>query len=156
MLVTILFFYRNPLPFPDRGHRIFGVPDERARRTVVELLGEVSALKERWTFDSGQVHQTLMWDGLTSIHYLDPEVQKTRKLLGSGLSVPTRDPQLSAMRAVEFLKNAGYEAKLVEGLILDLPPNHLVPVESNAFNGWNLVFRLPLHRMPFPKVRRKN
>lgn len=153
LLVTILFFYRNPLPFPDRGHRIFGVPNEKARHDVVELLKKVSALRERWTFDSGEVHQTVMWDGFTSIHYLDPEIQKSRNLMGSGLSVPTNDPQGSAMTAVEFLRAAGYEAKLVEGMNFDLPPNHLIPVESNAFNGWNLVFRRPLHKMPFPKVR---
>ena len=151
--VTLLFFYRNPLPFPDRGHRVFGVPDEEARRVVVELLKRVSPLKPRWTFDSSEVHQTLMWDGLTSIHYLDPAVQKSRNISGTGLSVPSKDPAKSAAEAVSFLKNAGYDASVVEGINLDLPPNHLVPIQSSAFNGWNLVFRRPLYKMPFPKIR---
>jgi hypothetical protein len=155
VVVTVLFFYRNPLPFPDRGHRVFGVPDEEARRVVVDLLQRVSALKPRWTFDSGEVHQTLMWDGLTSIHYLDPAVQQSRNILGTGLSVPTNDPARSASEAVSFLKQSGYEARVIEGINLDLPPNHLIPVESNAFNGWNLVFRRPLYKMPFPKIRTK-
>lgn len=153
LVITVMFFYRNPLPFPDRGHRIFGVPNEKARHDVVNLLREVSSLRARWTFDSGEVHQTLMWDGLTSIHYLDSETQRDRNLLGTGLSVPTSDPQAAATQAVEFLRREGYEAKIIEGMNLDLPPNHLVPIESNAFNGWNLVFRRPLHKMPFPKTR---
>lgn len=153
--VVTLMLLKNPLPFPDKGHRIFGVPDEDAREVVVKLLSEVSHLRERFTFDSGEVHQTLMWDGFTSIHYLDPEIQRTRKINGNGLSIPVDDPVSSAQKAIEFLRAAGYKASLIENINFDLPPNHLVPVESDAFNGWALVFRRPMFKMPFPKLRKK-
>jgi len=152
-IIATIMLLKNPLPFPDNGHRVFGVPDENARAVVVDLLSKISHLKERFTFDSGEVHQTLMWDGFTSIHYLDPQIQKDGNISGSGLSVPVSDPQSSAEQAVEFLQSAGYEASIIENINFDLPPNHLVPVKSNAFNGWALVFRRPLYKMPFPKLR---
>lgn len=151
--VSTILHFRNPLPIPDKGHRAFGVPDDRARKTVVKVLQEVSHLSEQFTFDSGATHQTLMWDGFTVIHYLDPEIRKARNLTGSGLSVPVKDPERSARKAVELLRSEGYTASLIEGIDYDLPPNHLVPIESDAFNGWALVFRRPLIKMPFPKKR---
>jgi hypothetical protein len=150
---TVMLF-RNPLPFPDHGHRIFGVPDEQARKAVVKVLQEVTPLRERFTFDSGATHQTLMWDGFTVINYLDADIQRTRNIGGTGLSVPVDDPELSAKRAVELLRAEGYKADVIEGIDYDLPPNSLVPVESNAFNGWALVFRRSLVNMPYPKVRK--
>lgn len=149
---TVLQFY-NPLPIPDHGHRVFGVPDERARKAVVKVLQEVTPLRERFTFDLGASHQTLMWDGFTVIHYLDPEIQKARNLSGNGLSIPVTDPELSAKRAVELLKAEGYKAAIIENIDYDLPANYLVPVESDAFNGWALVFRRSLIKMPRVKTR---
>ncbi|SRR6266404_3669118 len=143
----------NPLPFPDHGHRAYGVPDEKARAAVVRVLQQVTPLRERFTFDSGATHQTLMWDGFTVIHYLDSDIQKARNLTGNGLSVAVDDPLGSAKRAVELLKADGYQADIIEGINYDLPAGDLVPVESNAFNGWALVFRRPLMKMPYPKTR---
>src|SRR3989442_1630003 len=62
---------RNPLPFPDRGHRAYGVPDEKARQTVVNILQEVTPLRERFTFDAAATQQTLMWDNFPVIYYMD-------------------------------------------------------------------------------------
>jgi hypothetical protein len=145
---------RNPLPFPDHGHRAYGVPDEKARATVVKVLQQVTPLRERFTFDSGSTHQTLMWDGFTVIHYLDSDIQKARNLTGNGLSVAVDDPLDSAKRAVELLKAEGYQASIIEDINYDLPEDYLVPVESNAFNQWALVFRRPLIKMPYPKTRK--
>ena len=145
---------RNPLPFPDRGHRAYGVPDEKARQTVVNILQEVTPLRERFTFDSGATHQTLMWDNMTVIHYLDSDIQKARSVSGNGLSVAVDDPMTSAKRAVELLKAQGYQAEILTGINYDLPEGYLVPVTSNAFNDWALVFRRPLIKMPYPNVRK--
>lgn len=59
----------------------------------------------------------------------------------------------SANRAIEMLQNAGFQAKIIEGIETDLPPNHLVPVWSDAFDGWALVFRRSMLKMPKPKFR---
>jgi len=152
-LVATVLHFRNPLPFPDRGHRLYGVADERARRAVVRMLGQVSHLKEQFTFDSGTTHQTLMWDGFTVINYLDPAARTTLEAAGTGLSVPAGDPRRAAAEAVKLLRESGYEAEALGDVDPDLPENYLIPVKSNAFDGWVLVFRRPLIKMPFPKKR---
>ena len=149
VIMTILIF-RNPLPFPDRGHRIFGVADEHARATVIKIIENLSGRRAQFTFDSGDIHQTVLADGYTSIHYIDnrpPDVPP------SGLSIPVRDPMASAQKAIEMLQNEGYTASLIDKVETGLPPNHLVPVRSNAFQNWALVFRRPLLKMPRPKFR---
>ena len=37
-LLATMVAVRNPFPFPDRGHRLFGVPDHNAQRVVLEIL----------------------------------------------------------------------------------------------------------------------
>lgn len=67
ILATVFAFYRNPLPAPDRGHRCFAVRNERAARAVVGVIGRYVGLGERFTFDPGSTHQTLLWDNTTVI-----------------------------------------------------------------------------------------
>ncbi len=147
--LTLLFF-NNPLPFPDRGHRVFGVKDEQTRAFVVKLLETLSGKKARFTFDSGKIHQTILHDNLTSIHYID---EKPEDVPASAISFAVKNPLASANRAIEMLQNAGFQAKIIEGIETDLPPNYLVPVWSDAFDGWALVFRRSLIKMPKPKFR---
>jgi hypothetical protein len=153
-VVATIMVLRNPLPFPDRGHRAFGVPDERARQIVVNLLYETGSLKERWTFDSGPTHQTLLWDGFTVINHVDEAFQRERDLPSTAISLAVKDPQAAAQRAVALLTESGYKAEWEDNLDSDLPPNHLVAVRSDAFRGWLLVFRRPLIHMPRPKIRK--
>jgi len=154
-LVASILHFRNPLPIPDKGHRLYGVPDEHAREVVVQLLKNVARIKEQFTFDSGPTHQTLMWDGFTVISYLDRDIRSTFDVSGTGLSVPVKNPQLAATEAVKLLTASGYTAEMLDNVDPELPANYLVPVKSNAFDGWVLVFRRPLLKMPFPKKRRK-
>jgi hypothetical protein len=146
---TVLIFY-NPLPFPDRGHRIFGVRDERARSVVVKLIEMFTGKQSRYTFDSADVHQTIMGDGFTSILYLD---NNQIGIPASGISIPVNDPLEAANKAVELLQNKGYTAEIIESVKFDLPPNQLVPIKSNAFDGWTLIFRRSLVKMPRPEFR---
>lgn len=149
-IVATLIIVRNPFPFPDRGHRVFGVKDERTRAAVVKIIEDLSGRKSLYTFDSGAVHQTILADGCTSIHYID---RKPDEIPANAISLAVENPQASADRAIEMLGAEGYEAALIEGVKTDLPPNHLVPVRSDAFDDWALVFRRPLIKMPRPKFR---
>ncbi len=149
VVATILIF-RNPLPFPDRGHRIFGVANEQTRADVVRVIETLSGKRSQFTFDSGDIHQTILADGHTSIHYID---NCPLDVPSSGISIPVEDPLASAQKAIEMLKAQGYTASLIENVKMDLPPNYLVPVRSNAFENWALVFRRPLLKMPRPKFR---
>ena len=149
-----MLLYRNPLPFPDRGHRRYGVKDDRGRKVVVNLLKDIGGLAERFTFDSGATHQTLMWDGYTVINYLDPPLEEWPDVHATGLSLPVTDPKSAAQRTEQMLRAAGYSATAVLDLDTDLPHNYLAMVISDAFDGWILVFRRPLIKMPVPKRRK--
>lgn len=147
--ITILFIY-NPFPFPDRGHRVFGVKDEKTRAIVVKIIENLTGKKSRFTFDAGDIHQTILHDGFTVIHYID---EKPDKIASCGISFAVKNPQRSAQEVIQLLKAEGFQAGVIEDVKLDLPPNNLVPVYSNAFDGWVLVFRRPLIKMPKPNFR---
>ena len=150
IVVTSLFIH-NPLPFPDKGHRVFGVKDEATRAIVVKIIENASGKKSRFTFDSGNLHQTILNDGYTSIHYID---EKSENIAPCGISLAVENPLESAQEAIRLLEAEGFQANIIEGIKMDLPPNYLVPVQSNAFDGWCLVFRRPLIKMPKPKFRK--
>lgn len=152
-LVATLMIVRNPFPFPDRGHRVFGVKDEANRAVVVKIIETVSGKKSLYTFDSGAIHQTILADGFTSIHYID---EKSAEVPACAISLAVENPQKSAGQAIAMLEAEGYEASLIEGVKMNLPPNHLVPVKSSAFDGWALVFRRPLLKMPKPEFRKQS
>src|SRR3989338_1103344 len=100
--VTIFCFYRNPLPFPDWGHRCFAVPNENAAKVVAGILDKIVGLPERFTFDSGPTHQTLLWDNTTVIIHHDKTV-RDQGLSPNALSVVVSDPRVSAWAAAALL-----------------------------------------------------
>lgn len=153
-IVATIMIIRNPLPFPDRGHRCFGVNSEFARKTVIQILEITGNLKERFTFDAGPTHQTLLWDGHTVINHLDAEASFDGRS-GTAISLAVIDPRAAANRAAEILTDAGFTASIDESVMQELPPNHLILLQSNAFNGWVMIFRRSILRMPKPQTRKK-
>lgn len=153
-VITIFCFVRNPLPFPDRGHRCFAVPSEKAAKTVVRILGNLG-LPERFTFDAGPTHQTLLWDNTTVIisHSHDPTSEEA-KLPPNGLSVVVSNPKERAREAAAMLTQAGFTATVRENVIPEAGDKFAL-LESNAFNGWVLVFRRHLVVMGKPPNQRK-
>ncbi len=137
------FWVDNPLPIPDRGHRAFGVADEHAAITVARVLEETSDLREKFTFDPGPTHQTLMSDGYTVIMRLDSELRDAG-MTGNAISRAVESPLLAARAAAKMLGEAGYTAEVLpqEGMghTADGYPR-LVVVRSNAFDHWELVYR---------------
>ncbi len=63
---------RNPLPFPDRGSRIFSTPSPEAKDAVVALLAR-HGVKERFQANSSGILRSIMWDG-TIINHAPPDV----------------------------------------------------------------------------------
>lgn len=133
--VTVFCFYKNPLPFPDRGHRCFAVPNEKAAEVTIRILDKIGGLSERFTFDAGSTHQTLLWDNTTVIIRHD-EVQNDP----NGLSVAVSNPKDSALKAADMLKQGGFTAIIRDDIMPELG-NKFVLLESDAFDGWVLVFR---------------
>ena len=147
VLVTTIY----PLPFPDKGHRLFGVQDERAAQTLVAILAE-SGLKKKWAFDAGPTHQIVMSDNMTVIAWFNKEADNLPK---NAISVAVDSPLRSSLSAINFLRRRGYKA------FLHLPMNKdpsddgtLYLVETNVMLGGGLVFRRPFWKMPAPKIRK--
>lgn len=143
-VVATWMVIRNPLPFPDHGHRAFGVPNKKAEETVVDILEE-AGLKVRFRFRSGPSEHTLFWDNMTDIHRVDSSVQAS--LSGNGISVVVKDPEAAATRATERLEAAGF---LVQRVDWGLSPKYLIVLTSDAFRDWALVFRRHQLRLPKP------
>lgn len=139
VVITIFCFYKNPLPFPDQGHRCFAVPNESAARVVTTILGKFAGLPERFTFDAGPTHQTVLWDNMTVIIRHDEDI-RGQGLAPNGLSVVVKNPKVSARKAATMLKEAGFTATIKEDVIPELG-DKFVLLESNAFDGWVMPFR---------------
>jgi|GEM_PF-2555894 len=146
---TMLFW--NPTGFPDKGHRLLGVTSDAARSDVAQLFGRCG-FKPSVSYmlcsgpDEEEVfsRQTLLCDGMTVVHSV-PDSAFKYGVKPNGASIPTRDPRKSAEEAVVFLRKRGHKAEIV------VPPcgpeNVFVFVNSSAFDGWSLTYRLPVHRL---------
>lgn len=151
--VTIFCFVRNPLPFPDRGHRCFAVPNEQAAKVVATILGKLAGLTERFTFDPGPTHQTLLWDNTTVIIQHDDDIRE-QGLAPNGLSVVVSNPKASAREAAAMLKQAGFSADIKDNIMPEVG-DKFVLLTSNAFDGWILAFRRHILAMGRPPSQRK-
>lgn len=153
VVVTVFCFVRNPLPFPDRGHRCFAVPNEQSAKTVVKILDNLAKLPERFTFDVGPTHQTLLWDNTTVIIYHD-EIIHSQGLPPNGLSVVVSNPKKSAQEAAMILRQAGFTAIIKDDVMPEVG-DKFVLLSSNAFDGWILAFRRHILKMGKPPNKRK-
>jgi hypothetical protein len=153
VMVTVFWLVRNPLPFPDRGHRCFAVPNEQAAKAVVEILGKLAGLPERFTFEPEPTRQTLLWDNATVIIRHD-DSNREQEIAPNGLSVVVNNPRRSAYEAAATLRRAGFTAEIKDD-VMSKASGKLVVLTSSAFDGWVLVFRRHLLVMGKPPNRRK-
>lgn len=152
-IIVSTMLIRNPLPVPDRGHRAYSIPGEEARLAVLQVLSRVGKLHERFTFDAGPTHQTLMWDGYTVLNFLDRSNSDVSDLSGNAISLAVHDPRSAAEKALQILKARNFTATARELADNNIPANHLIVIDSEAFDNWVLVFRRHLIKMP--KVERR-
>lgn len=134
---------RNPLPFPDRGSRIFTTPSPEAKDAIVALLAR-HGIKERFEANSTGILRSIMWDG-TIINHAPPEVLQKLGHASASIGLVADDPEASANEAAEFLRSRGFEAKVV----LDAEP--AIPIAfvvTNATSGTVLNFRKHMIDMP--------
>lgn len=142
---------RNKIPVLDYGHRCFGVPSEATARLLLQIL-EPFGLKENFTFSPANTNQTLLNDGSTVLIWFEETVTR-EKLPPNGFSVVSKNPIRDADIAAEFLEQMGYSSKV--HLLMPHKTNNIAIVESEAFLGWVLVFRLHSFKMgERPNLRR--
>ena len=153
VLATVFLFFRNPLPVPDHGHRCFAVPNEAAAKVVVGILGKFGGLPERFTFDAGPTHQTLLWDNTTVVIQHDDKV-RTMGLPPNAISIVVGTPVHAAEQAADILRMAGFRANVVRNAMPEVADKFAL-VTSNAFDGWVLAFRRHIVAMGPPPKKRK-
>ena len=137
---------RNPLPFPDRGSRIFAAPSAEAKDAVVALLA-MHGLKERFRMDTDEVRRSILWDG-TIINHSSAEVIRKLGAAAACIGLVADDPA-SAKTAAEFLRTRGFTADVVLDAEPELP---IAFVVTNAMTGTALNFRKHVIHMPRPPV----
>lgn len=151
-MISIFLFYRNPLPFPDRGHRHFAVINEKAVEATVVIMDRIGGLPERFTFDPVPTHITLLWDNSTAIIRHD-SIIKEKGLPPNGISIPVDNPVLKAKEVVEILQDFGFKTK-VHYDVLPETKDKFVMITSDAFDGWNLALRKHILKMGHPPNKR--
>lgn len=152
-LITILGIWtcllvsgRNPLPFPDNGSRIFAATSPQAKDAIVSLLAQ-NGIKARFEFNSTDVRRTIMWDG-TIINHSSAAVTQKLGFATSSIGLVSDNPAESAERAAEFLRNSGFEARVVLDAEPELP---IAFVVTNAMPGTALNFRKHVIHLPKPQ-----
>ncbi len=144
--LALLVSDRNPLPFPDRGSRIFTANSPEAKDVVVELLAQ-HGVAERFQADSSGIRRSIMWDG-TIINAAPPEVLQKLGNASASIGLVSSDPAASAREAAQFLQSRGYKARVV----LDAEP--AIPIAfvvTDAMMGTVLNFRKHMSEMPAPE-----
>ncbi len=136
---------RNPLPFPDRGSRIFTAASPAAKATILDLLAQ-HGVRERFQANSSNVLRSIMWDG-TIINYPDPAVLQRLGSATASIGLVVDDPAASAEAAAVFFRSRGFSAQVVRDVEPGLP---IAFVVSDVFMGTVLNFRKHLIHMPRP------
>lgn len=137
---------RNPLPFPDRGSRIFSAASADAKDAVVALLA-THGLRERFQFNTGGVLRSILWDG-TIINHASPETLEKLDFAVASIGLVATDPQASADEAATFLRTRGFQARVVLDAEPELP---IAFVVSDAMPGTVINFRRHVIHLPRPQ-----
>jgi hypothetical protein len=141
---------KNPLPFPDRGSRIFSAASPEAKDAFVALLGRFG-LRERFQFNSSGILRSIMWDG-TIINCSPPDVAQKLGSASASIGLVTDVPETSAYAAADFLRSRGFDARVVLDAEPELP---IAFVVTNAMSGTVLNFRRHVIHLPRPQPVRK-
>ncbi len=144
--IILLVSGRNPLPFPDRGSRIFTAASPEGKEVVVDLL-RMHGLKERFRVDTTGVLRSILWDG-TIINYPQPDLREKLGNAVASIGLVSADPPASAEAAAEFLRGRGFDARVVLDAEPELP---IAFVVTNALLGTVLNFRKHVVHLPRPK-----
>jgi hypothetical protein len=135
------FVLAGPVPFIDRGSRIFTVPNEEDLNSVVQVLAKLG-LKPRFRIFSKSIKRAVMADNTTIINCTtDLSLWEKMGKPAAGLALKVRNPQKSANEAASLLRRQGFEAENLGQLDPDVPRGAMFFVRTDAFNGTILVFR---------------
>lgn len=154
-ITATILLWRNPFPFPDRGHRLLGVATDEAGIVVLRMFRKLR-LPAFTSFDlvaneTRLSAQSVLVDGMTVVHALHPTLRA--QMPATGISLPVSSPRAAAKLAIADLEAAGFTAAMWEPEEDGYPEDTLVIVTSNAFDGWALTLRVSQPRL-FPLMRK--
>ncbi|HSE34576.1 MAG TPA: hypothetical protein VLB83_00485 [Candidatus Paceibacterota bacterium] len=154
-VVATILVWKNPLPFPDRGHRLLGVTNDAARAVVLRMFRTLRlptfTTFELFAKETRLSAQSVLMDGMTVVHALHPTLRA--QMPATGISLPVSDPRRAAKFVMTDLRKAGFQAAMWEPEEDGYVENSLVIVTSDAFDGWALTLRVSQPRL-FPLARR--
>lgn len=145
ILVT---FFPLPIPLADKGHRLFGVKNEQARRALERILSE-HGVRRRFAMSFGPTHQVVMKDNQTVLCHFDQGSVPDDEMNAVSLVCKYDTPAGSAQRVAGYLESHGFTATVkipegVDGSILCL-------VKTDALVNSVLAFRKHVLKMPKPE-----
>jgi hypothetical protein len=141
-------------PFSDQGHRCFAAKNEKAATVIATILSDLCGLNEKFTFDVGPTHQTLMDDGKTVIITHD-KPKDGIQFPPDGLTGLTNNPRATAQKAAEMLKANGFTAMIVDNHMPDVEDNKFIFIVTDALLVSILGFRRHLMAMGEAPPQRK-
>jgi hypothetical protein len=144
--LALLLADRNPLPFPDRGSRIFSATSPESKKVIVELLAQ-HGVDERFQMNSSGIQRSIMWDG-TIINTSPPHVLQKLGSPSASIGLVAEDPVVSARSAAAFLQSRGYKARVVLDAEPELP---IAFVVTDAMLGTVINFRKHVSQLPPPE-----
>ncbi len=144
-LFTLFFVYGYPkglpFPFPDSGHCTFEAQSVNAGRDVAESLEEVGALKDSYTFKSGNTVQTVMTDNRTVWLFKPNRGEVGDVLSGNSRSFVVKNPLMAATKFVSAMSKRGWVSRIYDATPESSPPESLFIVETPALVNAVIVFR---------------
>ena len=141
---TYLLFFNNLL---DKGHRYFGVKNEKAAITLSHCIYKETGIGERMTFRPSPNNQMLLSDNTTVFGWFDDSTM-INALPPNAVSLPVSDPLTSAKRTRDTLIANGFEAR-----VFQLPisaKEKLFGVTTNALDNAFIVYRKNIFQMGAP------
>lgn len=123
-------------PYPDLGHRLYGVKNETAAAVVLHALRATGGPGAKMAFDAGPTHQVVLDDGQrTVIGWFDAELSH---IPTNGMSIAVADPRQAAEDAATILKAGGFTAEITA---VKAGTATLQIIKSDALLGSALVYR---------------
>lgn len=136
---------RNPVPFPDRGWRIFSAVSPHGQDAIVALRA-ARGVPERVQFNSPGVLRSIRWNG-TIINCPSPEAAATLGNAAASIGLVASDPVQAATAAAAALRTPGFSAQVVTDAEPELP---IAFVVTDALTGIVLNFRKHVIHLPRP------
>lgn len=137
-IIAAAAVYYNPwIPFADRGHRAFGVCDNRGLFAAVTVIEATTSERLDYVFDYGTTRQALFKDHYTVINRLQGSQcrEHLQPSTGDAPSFAVHNPEEAAQKAVQMFRELGYEADAQKFA------NQLWLVRTTALNASDIVYR---------------